>query len=135
MKKDIEIPTVKDVEIAAVLEWNEEFMQNTWYAYLFNNTDKDMEAILIVSQASGTIDGEERATGSFRHAFPKLAPKESQKIELLDEAVFQLNNQFLLTFFSDAKLHDKVYTFPANTISEDKLNVLKNSDKKGILAE
>lgn len=134
MRKDIEIPTVEGVEIAAVLEWNEEFMQNTWYAYLFNNTDKDMEAILIVSQASGIIDGQERATGSFRHAFPKLAPKESQKIELFDEAVFQLNNQFFLTYFTDAKLHDKAFTFLADTISEDKLIELKNSDKKGVLA-
>lgn len=134
MRKDIEIPTVKDVEIAAVFEWNEEYMQNSWYAYLFNNTDKDMEAILIVSQASGTLDGEERKTGSFRHAFPKLSPKSSQKIELLDEAVFQLDNQFFLTYFTDAKLFDKKYLFAASSISEDKLSELKNSDKKGILA-
>lgn len=135
MRKDIEIPIVKDIEIAAVLEWNEEFMQNTWYAYLFNNSDKDMEAILIVSEASGTIDGEERQTGSFRHAYPKLAPKESQKIELLDEAVFQLNNTFFLTYFTDAKLHDKAFSFPANSISEQDLTGMKYSDKKGILAK
>lgn len=135
MRKDIEIPIVHNIEIAAVKEWNEEYMQDSWYAYLFNNSEKDMEAILIVSNASGLIDGENRMTGSFRHAFPKLAPKESLKIELLDENVFQLDNHFFLTYFTDAKLFDKHYVLPANSISEEKLGVLKNSDKKGILAE
>ena len=135
MRKDIEIPVVENVEIAAVLEWNEEYMQDTWYAYLFNNTEKDMEAILVVSQASGIIDGEERKTGSFRHAFPRLAPKSAHKIEMLDESVFQLDNHFFLTYFTDAKLFDKHYVFPANSVSEEKLSELKNSDKKGVLAE
>ena len=32
MKKDITIPVVKDVYVAALQEWNDDFMENTWYA-------------------------------------------------------------------------------------------------------
>lgn len=135
MRKDIEIPEVKDVEIAAVLEWNEDFMQDTWYAYLFNNTPDDLEAIMIISQAKGEIDGESRQSSLFRHAFPKLSPKESLKIELLDEAIFQLDNEFMLSYFSKGTLFDKKYTLKAGSITKEAIAALKNSDKKGILAK
>lgn len=134
MRKDIEIPEVKDVEIAAVLEWNEDFMQDTWYAYLFNNTPEDLEAILITSQAKGEIDGEPRQSSLFRHAFPKLNTNQSLKIELLDEAIFQLDNEFMLSFFSKGTLFDKKYILKAGSITKESISTLKNSEKKGILA-
>jgi len=91
MKKDIEIPEVKNVEIAVVKEYNEDFLQDAWYAYLFNNTKETMEAILVVSKAEGELNGEKRNSSIFRHAFPSLAAGESIKIELLDEAIFDLH--------------------------------------------
>lgn len=39
MKKDIIIPPVKDVYIVAIQEWNDDFMENSWYVYLLNDTD------------------------------------------------------------------------------------------------
>lgn len=135
MRKDIEIPVVSNVEVAAVLEWNEEFLQECWYAYIFNNTLHDLEAVMIVSQAKGFIDGKEKQSSLFRHAFAKLAPKECQKIELLDEALFQLDNTFMVTFFSEGKLYDKTFLISANTISKDNCTPIENFSVKGVLAE
>ena len=135
MKKDIEIPVVENVEIAIVKEYNEDFLSDAWYAYLFNNADQPLEAILIVSQAKGEIDGHQRQSSLFRHAFPVLQPKESLKIELLDENVFSLDNHFMLTYFLDSKLYDKTFVFKANTISDDNIKTLEFSDKKGVLAK
>lgn len=135
MKKDIEIPVVKDIEIAVVKEFNEDYLQDSWYAYLFNNSALPMEAIMVVSRAEGTIDGEKRNSSLFRHAFKSLEPNESQKVELLDEAIFQLDNTFMLTFFQEGKLYDKNYLFPANSISEEKLTELPFTSKKGISAK
>lgn len=135
MRKDIEIPEVKDVVIAIVREYSEEFVSDSWYAYLFNNSPETIEAIMIVSQATGTIDNEIRQSSLFRHAFKSLAPGEAQKIEFMDENIFKLDNDFMLTFFRNGKLLDKTFTFKANTISEDKLQQLPFSDKRGIVTE
>ncbi|MEC4113651.1 ribosome-binding factor A [Myroides pelagicus] len=131
MKKDIEIPEVKNVEIAIVKEYNDNFLADCWYAYLYNNTDKDLEAIMIISQAKGEIDGEQRNSSLFRHAFPKLAPKQALKVELLDENIFQLDNTFMLTFFQEGKLFDKKYVLQANTIENRDLETLAFENKKG----
>lgn len=133
MKKDIEIPIVKDIEIAIIKEYNEEFLADSWYAYLFNNSEQEMEAILVVSQAIGEINGETRGTGVFRHAFTSLAPKDNIKIELLDESVFKLSNTFMLTFFQDGKLYDKTFTFLQDTLGDSHLTTLPFTTKKGIV--
>ncbi len=135
MKKDIEIPLVENVEIAIIKEYNEDFLSDAWYAYLFNNSEKPIEAILVVSQAKGQIDGHDRQSSLFRHAFPILQAKECLKIELLDDNVFTLDNHFMLSYFQDSKLYDKNFIFKANTISSDKLTKLDNTSKMGILAK
>lgn len=135
MKKDIIIPVVKDVFMAAVYEWNEEFASHAWYAYLINKSELPLEAIMIISQAEGTIDAELRKSTLFRHAFPRLEAGASIKVELLDENIFQLDNRFMVTFFSEGTLFDKNYIFPANTISVDHVVDLDNNSHQGILSQ
>ncbi|MTG96590.1 MULTISPECIES: hypothetical protein [Myroides] len=132
MKKDIEIPEVKNVEIAIVKEYNDNFLADCWYVYLYNNTAEDIEAIMIVSQAQGELNGEKRASSLFRHAFQKLGPKQALKVELLDENIFQLDNTFMLTFFQGGKLYDKNYTLQANTIEGIELKKLPFDNKNGV---
>ena len=74
MKKDITIPKVKNVYVAAIQEWNDDFMENSWYAYLINDSDVKLEMALVVSRAYGKINGEDRKTGTFRHAFKEVEP-------------------------------------------------------------
>jgi hypothetical protein len=38
-EKDIIIPEVENVFIAAVQEWSDDFMEKVWYAYLVNDSD------------------------------------------------------------------------------------------------
>lgn len=132
MKKDIVIPEVKDVFMAAVYEWNEEFAEYAWYAYLINQGDLPLEAIMIISEAQGTIDGEARKSTLFRHAFPRLEAGSSLKVELLDENIFQLDNRFMVTFFKEGSLYDKNYVFPTNTIATEHLIPLNIDEHQGI---
>ena len=50
MKKDITIPEVKDVYVAVVQEQHLEYKTLDWNAYIINNSDKDLDTVLIVSQ-------------------------------------------------------------------------------------
>ncbi len=135
MKKDITIPKVENVYVAAIQEWNDDFMENSWYAYLINDSDVKLEMVLVVSRAYGKINGEDRKTGTFRHAFKEVEPNSSVKIELLENNVLQLNNEFMVTYFQDGKLFDKTYVFRTNTINDKALVDLPVLTKRGILGK
>lgn len=133
MKKDIIIPQVENVYIAAVQEWNDDFMQKTWYAYLINDSDFTLEGAMVVSSASGMIDGEPRKTSMLRHAFVEIPPVSVVKIELIEDSVLVLDNQFMVTYFIDNKLYDKTYTFKAHSIHEDYVSEVPILFKDGIM--
>jgi len=119
MKSDIIIPTVENVFIAVVQEWSDDFMEKVWYAYLVNDSDFDLEGVMVVSKAFGTIDGEMKKTSLLRHAYVEVPAVSVVKIEMIEKSVLALNNEFMLTFFMGGKLYDRKFIFKANAISED----------------
>jgi hypothetical protein len=119
MKKDIEIPIVENVFLAAVQEWSDDFMEKVWYAYLINDSDFKLDSVMVVSKAFGTIDGEMKKTSLLRHAFLEVPAISFVKIEMIEKNVLQLNNEFMVTFFINEKLYDKKYIFKANSINEN----------------
>lgn len=121
MKKDIIIPEVENVFVAAVQEWSDDFMEKVWYAYLINDSDFLIESVMVVSKAFGTIDGEMKKTSLLRHAFVEVPPVSAVKIEMLEKSVLVLNNEFMVTFFIGNKLYDKKFIFKANSINEKEM--------------
>lgn len=119
MKKDIEIPEVENVFLAAVQEWSDDFMEQVWYAYLINDSDFQLDGVMVVSKAFGTIDGEMKKTSLLRHAFLEVEPVSVQKIEMLEKSVLVLNNEFMVTYFIGDKLYDRKYIFKANSVTPD----------------
>ena len=49
MKSDIKIPEVENVFFAAVQEWSDDFMENIWNVYLVNDSDFDLDSVMVVS--------------------------------------------------------------------------------------
>ena len=119
MRKDIIIPEVENVFVAAVQEWSDDFMEKVWYAYLVNDSDFLIENVLIVSKAFGTIGGEMKKTSLLRHAFVEVPSVSVVKIEMVEKSVLALNNEFMVTFFMGNKLYDKKFIFKANSITEN----------------
>jgi hypothetical protein len=118
MKKDIIIPTVENVFVAAVQEWSDDFMEKVWYIYLVNDSDFNLDGVMVVSKAFGTIDGEMKKTSLLRHAFVEIPSVSVVKVEMLEKSVTTLNNEFMVTFFIGNTLYDKKFIFKANSISE-----------------
>ena len=119
MKKDIIIPKVENVFLAAVQEWSDDFMEKVWYVHLVNDSDFDLENVMVVSNAFGTIEGEMKKTSLLRHAFVKIPAVSVVKIELLEKEVLRLNNEFMVTYFIGSTLYDKKFIFRAQTITPD----------------
>ena len=131
MKKDIHIPKVKDVYAAVVKETHPEYMTEDWNAYLINNTDDDLETVLIVSKGYS----ETKITPPMRHSISKLPARSFAKIEFLQEAVLKLNNEFKITFFIGNEMYDKSYLFRKNTINEKAFQNIPLMGVKGVLVK
>ena len=118
MKKDITIPEVENVFLAAVQEWSDDFMEKVWYAYLINDSDFQLDSVMVVSKAFGTLDGEMKKTSLLRHAFAEIPAVSVEKIEMIEKSVLVLNNEFMVTYFIGNTLYDKKFIFKANGINE-----------------
>jgi hypothetical protein len=119
MKSDIIIPQVENVFLAAVQEWSDDFMEKVWHVYLVNDSDFDLDSVMVVSKAFGTLEGEMKKTSLLRHAFTKVPAVSVVKIEMLETSVLRLNNEFMVTYFTGSTLYDKKFIFRAQTITPD----------------
>lgn len=131
MKKDIEIPVVENVYIAVVNEWNEEFLAKDWNAYIINDRDTAIEMVLVVTKG---YDGD-RKTSLLRHGIGTVAAKSFAKIEMIQEELLAMNNEFVVTFFAEGKLFDKKYIFRKNTINENAFRELPVMELRGVLQQ
>lgn len=131
MKKDIDIPKVEGVYIAIVNEYNDIYKTQDWNAYIINDKDVDLEMVLIVTSGYS----EKKMTSIFRKKLDMLPKKSYAKIELMQEDLFALNNQFKVTFFEGNKMFDKTYTFRKNTVNLQALQELPLMEAKGVLVK
>lgn len=131
MKKDISIPQVIDVYVAVVKEFNDMYKTYDWYAYIINDKEVELEMVLIVSKGYDV----DKETSIMRHKLEKLPPKSYAKIEMMQEEVLSLNNEFNVTFFESNQMFDKTYHFRKNTINDKALQSIPLMRIKGVLGK
>ncbi|WP_452602853.1 hypothetical protein [Pontimicrobium sp. MEBiC06410] len=131
MKKDIDIPKVEDVYIAVVNEYNDIYKTQDWNAYIINDKTEDLDIIIIVTNGYS----EDKITSTFRKKLDKLPAKSYAKIELMQEELFALNNQFKVSFFQGNKMFDKTYLFRKNTINLKALQPIPLMEARGVLVK
>lgn len=132
MRKDIDIPDVKGVYVAIVPETIEGEL--SWFVNLINDNEYSLTNVMVSS--SGYLkkqNGEEVKTSVLRHMIADLPPQSYAKVESIMEDVFQLNNQFWVSYQMNGKMYDKKYIFLAESISEDNFSVIPVIGSKGVL--
>jgi hypothetical protein len=130
MKKDIQIPEVKNIHIAVVYEYNDIYKTNDWNVYVINNKNVDLEMMVIVSQGFS----ETKTTSVLRKKITVLPANSFAKIELIQPDLFKLNNRFQVSFFENNTLFDKTFVFKKNSIKEGSLRMIPEIKKRGVLA-
>ena len=131
MKKDIYIPEVNDVYIAAVKENIEGSDASEWNVYLINNNNLGIETVIILSEGYSKKD----KTSTLRKTIPFLPKKSFAKLELLPDELLKLTNLYKVSFFANNQLLDKTYTFKHNSIKDIELTEIPLIPNKGILAQ
>ena len=130
MKKDIQIPEVKNVHLAVVFEYNDIYKTDDWNVYVINNKNTDLEMMVIVSQGFS----ETKTTSVLRKKITLLPANSFAKIELIQPDLFTLNNRFQVSFFEENTLYEKTFIFKQNTIKEGVLRMIPEIKKRGVLS-
>ncbi|MFY0628437.1 MAG: hypothetical protein JXR07_19225 [Reichenbachiella sp.] len=135
MKKDIIIPAVNDVYVAAIRE--SEDSENNWTIYLINDTGVMIENVLVTSKGYELNHGKKKLVSStMRHQLENVEAHTAKPIELIIPETFGIHNEYWVVFFKAGKLFERRFTFTPHTIDakcEVPLPVLLGV--KGILAK
>ena len=134
MIKDIPILKVEDLAIAVVprLE-HEEDHEEFWDTWLLNLKDEPIRSVLVNSRGYGIINGEERRTTTLRYFWEEIGPLEAVKIEPVQKSVFDLANEYWVSFSFNDYLYDKKYVFVAGSLDEMNFTEIPFLNRKGVM--
>lgn len=134
MREELFGPKVENIGFAVTLEINEEGGKE-YYVYLLNLSEDIIEGIIITSTGYGenAQTGEKIKTSTLRHCLEVMLPNEVAKIEPIMEDVFGLANEYWLSFWTNDIMHDKKFVFLPETIVEERMKMIPEIGKKGIM--
>lgn len=132
MKKDLPDNLVEDISVAVVLE-NETPEHKEWNVYLINMKDTAIETVLITSKGYGLLDGKELKTSTLRHMMERIQPKSFKKIEIIDDQVFGLSNEYWVSYYIGKDIYDKKFIFLPESIVESNFIKVPIVNKPGVM--
>jgi hypothetical protein len=128
MKKDIPQHKVTDIGIA-IVPYDETF----WEVYLINQKDSPLRNLLVSSRGYGERNGQPVSTTSLRYFFEHIDAQSAVKIEPIQNELFELANEYWISFQLDGYLYDKKYVFVNGSIHEDYMVQLPILETRGVL--
>jgi hypothetical protein len=132
MKRDIDIPEVKNVTIAVIREKNL-LNQQEWKVYLINNNSFPIENTLVASKGYGEKEGEQQRTSTLRHFLETVPAHGSVLVEPIDPKLFHLNNEYWVSYYVGRQIYDRRFVFVPDSICEENLTFIKELEMEGVL--
>ncbi|MBC7915506.1 MAG: hypothetical protein H7Y07_15450 [Pyrinomonadaceae bacterium] len=132
MKKDLPENIVENVSVAIVLESATPEAKN-WNVYLINLKNEPIETVLVSSKGYGLKEGKNVKTSILRHSIGDVKAKSFAQIEIIDEQVFGLTNEFWLSFYLNGQIYDKKFIFLPESIVESNMIRIPILNKPGIM--
>jgi len=135
MKKDIPIKKVEGVAIAILPREDEDGQvdETLWNVYLINTKPESLTGVLINSKGYGELDGEEKKTSVLRHFFEEVGPMRAILIEPIQSDVFELANEYWVSFKHEGHMYDKKYVFVKGSIDKMSFTNIPYIEKMGVM--
>lgn len=131
MKQDIDFSPVTGVKLAIAKSETEIGVQ--WDVYILNLNLIELKTIMITSKGYGILDGEKRQTSTLRHMIEELGPESIAKVESIDPAVFNLTNEFWVSYYILDQIFDKKFIFTPGSFDPAHLRYIPELGLEGIL--
>jgi hypothetical protein len=136
MKADISRPLVVGVSIAIVRELHSDG-DYEWKVFVMNSNDFGIRNVLVTSKGYGEIGGEPKKTAILRHHVRALPPHSAMPIELIQPELFDLCNEFWVSYYMDdesnPKIYDKKFLFLPGSVVEENLSFIPVIQAEGVL--
>ena len=133
MKKDIPELRVEDLAIAVVPREELTKGNDLWDVYIINLKEEKIENVLINSRGYGEIKGEKMKTTTLRYFYDAIGPLEIQKIEPIQSALFNLTNEYWISFSLNGHMFDKKYVFVKGSIDKINFTRIPFLDQRGVM--
>lgn len=134
MREELLGPKVENVAIVVAKEVGED-NEVIYNVYLLNLREDIMEGIIITSKGYGVNPdtGEKIKTSTLRHCLEVMLPNEAAKIEPIMEDVFNLANEYWVSFWVEDVMYDKKFVFVPGSITDDNMIDIAQLGVKGVL--
>ncbi len=136
MREDLLGPKVENVALALV-ELPIENADPEYVVFLINNREDIMEGIIVASTGYGEhpATGENIKTSTLRKGIEVMMPGEAARIEPIMPDLFDLNNEFWVSFWVHETMYDKRFVFTSGTIKPHDFKLIPSLNAKGIVLE
>lgn len=131
MKKDIDFSPVTGVKLAIAKSETPNGIE--WNVYIINLNLIELKTVMITSKGYGIMDGENRQTSTLRHMIEELGPQSIAKVEPIDPAVFNLTNEFWVSYYILDQIFDKKFIFTSGSFDPANLRKIPELGLEGIL--
>lgn len=101
--------------------------------WVINLKDEPIENVLINSRGYGELEGEPMRTTILRHFFEKIDPKQACLIEPIQTKLFDIANEYWISFTYDGYMYDKKYVFVRGSITEDNFTKIPLLERRGVM--
>jgi hypothetical protein len=135
MKKDI---LQKEAEqLAVVISPRENQIENNdlWDTYLINLCSEPISSVLVCSKGYGELNGEKMSTTTLRHFFEEIGPQQLVPIEPIQTSLFQLTNEFWISYVYNGYMYDKKYIFAEGSINKNQFTDIPYSERQGVMVK
>ncbi len=130
MKKDIDFSPATGVELVITRSENEG--QAQWDVYLINKNLIELETVMITSKGYGNLNGQEKETSVLRHLIEKVEQQSYARIEPIQPELFQLNNEYWISYYILDQIFEKRFVFVPESIQNENLQYIPELDLMGV---
>ncbi len=131
MKKDIDFQKVTGVKLAIAKE--ETISGTEWAVYLINLNLIELRTVMITSKGYGKLDGVQKNTSILRHMIDELGPQEVAKIEPIDPVLFNLTNEFWVSYYILDQIFDKKFIFTSDSFDPGLIEIIPEIGLEGVV--
>lgn len=132
MKKDIPQKKVEDVALVVSPRHNGND-EELWDTFLLNLKDEPILNVLISSKGYGDINGKKMRTTTLRHFFEEIAPNTAVQIEPIQTKLFDITNEYWISFTYHDFMFDKKYVFVPGSITTDNFTSIPLLERAGVM--
>jgi hypothetical protein len=133
MKKDIPNYKVENLAIAVVPREVKDTEEELWDTFIINLKNEPIRSVLINSRGYGEISGEKMKTTVLRHFFEEIDANSYAQIEPIQTKLFDLTNEYWVSFVFNDYMYDKKYVFVKGSISETNFTSIPYVNRKGVM--